>query len=79
MSVTVDLSDEVLRRLEAEAARRGVAVESLIAETLERDFPAEASASPKLSFIGIAEAREDLSENYKQIRRDLASGRASDA
>lgn len=79
MSVTVDLPDDVLRRLEAEAARRGVAVELLIAETLERDFPAEAARSPKLSFIGIAEAREDLSENYKQIRRDLAAGRAGDA
>ncbi len=79
MSVTVDLSDEVLRRLEAEAARRGVAVESLIAETLERDFPAATGGSPTLSFIGIAEAREDLSENYKQIRRDLAAGGASDA
>ena len=79
MSVTVDLPDEVLRRLEAEAARRGVAVKSLITETLERDFPAEVGGSPRLSFIGIAEAREDLSENCKQIRRDLAAGRASDA
>jgi hypothetical protein len=32
-----------------------------------------------LSFVGIAEAREDLPENYKQIRRDLAAGRATDA
>lgn len=54
-------------------------VESLIAETLKLDFPAEAVGSPKLSFIGIAEARDDLSENYKQIRRDLAGGRAGDA
>ncbi len=79
MSVIVDLPDEVLRRLETEAARRGVPVESLIAKTLERDFPAEAIGSPKLSFIGIAEAREDISENYKQIRRDLAAGCAGEA
>ena len=79
MSVIVDLPDEVLRRLETEAARRGVPVESLIAKTLERDFPAETGGSPKLSFIGIAEARDNLSENYKQIRRDLAVGRAGDA
>ncbi len=79
MSLIVDLSDEVLRRLETEAARRGVPVESLIAETLERDFPAEAVGSRKLSFVGIAEARDDLSEKYKQIRRDLAAGRAGDA
>lgn len=79
MSLTVDLPDEVLRRLEAEAARRGVAVESLIAEALERDFPADTADSPVLSFIGIADAREDLSESYQQIRRDLAAGRATDA
>ena len=79
MSVTVPLSDEVLRRLEAEAARRGVPVESLIAETLERDFSADSKAAPTLSFIGIAEAREDLAENYKQIRHDLAASRTSDA
>jgi len=79
MSVTVDLSDEVLHRLQEEAARRGVPVESLIAETLERDFPPAADERPKLSFIGIGEAREDLGENHKQIRRDLAAGRANDA
>ena len=79
MSVTVDLSDEVLHRLREEAARRGVPVESLIAETIERDFPPATEQKPKLSFIGIGEAREDLGENHKQIRRDLAAGRATDA
>jgi hypothetical protein len=78
VSVTVDLPDEVLRRLQAEAARRGVPVESLIAETLERDFPPGTVESPSLSFIGIARARDDLSENYKQIRRELAAGRAAE-
>ncbi|MGA2211612.1 MAG: hypothetical protein ABSH30_18520 [Acidimicrobiales bacterium] len=79
MSVTVDLPDDVLRRVQAEAARRGVPVESLIAETLERDFPAGTAESGSLSFIGIVEARDDLSENYKQIRRELAAGRAAEA
>jgi hypothetical protein len=79
VSLTVDLPDEVLRRLRAEAERRGVALESMIAATLERDFPAGAAEAPSLSFIAIAQAREDLSENYKQIRRELAAGRASKA
>ena len=79
MSVNVELPDDVLRRLEAEAARRGVAIESLIADTLERDFPADAPASSKPSFIGLAEARADLSENHKSIRRELAGGRVADA
>jgi hypothetical protein len=78
-SLTVDLPGEVLRRLRAEAARRGVPVQTLIAETLERDFPAGAAEPPALSFIGIAQARDDLSETYKQIRRELAAGRARKA
>jgi hypothetical protein len=78
VSVTVDLPDDVLRRLQAEAARRGVPVESLIAETLERDFPAGPATSGSLSFIGTINARDDLSENYKQLRRDRAAGRAAD-
>ncbi len=76
MFVTVDLPDELLRRLEAEAARGASTVESLIVETLERDFSAETVVSPTLTFIGIAEAREDLGENHKQTRRDLAAGRS---
>jgi hypothetical protein len=79
MSVNIDLPDEVLRRLDAEAARRGVPVESLIADTLARDFPGGTAEAPTLSFIGIAQARDDLSENYKQLRRELAAGRASQA
>src|SRR5690349_3097586 len=80
MTVIVDLPESVLRRLQAEAARRGVPVESLIAETLERDFPPPGEAPARtLSFIGLAAARSDLGENYKQIRRDLAAGAAGDA
>jgi hypothetical protein len=75
----VELPEEVQRRLQAEADRRGLAVESLIAETLERDFPPTANVAPTLTFIGMFDAREDLSENYKQIRRELAAGRASEA
>ena len=59
MSVTVELSAEVLARLEAEAARRGVPMESLISETLERDFPARGSkgTKPKLGFVGMGTSR----------------------
>ena len=48
-------------------------VEVLVAESLERRFPPPAARrASALSFIGIAEAREDLGENHKQIRRELA-------
>ena len=59
MSVTVELSAEVLARLETEADRRGVPMESLIAETLERDFPAhgQQGATRTLSFVGMGTSR----------------------
>ena len=58
MSVTVELPAEVLARLEAEAARRGVPIEILIAETLERDFPARASgATGAPGFVSLGTSR----------------------
>ena len=78
MAVTVELPDDVLHRLQAEATRRGVPVESLISDTLKRDFPPNSGERPVLSFFGIGAARPDLAENYKQIRRDLAAGRVGD-
>ena len=53
------LSAEVVARLEAEAARRGVPMESLISETLERDFPAHGSrgTNRKLGFVGMGTSR----------------------
>lgn len=53
MSVTVDLPPEVLQRLEAEATRRGVTIDEVIAE-LAAGLPAESTERPKrLSFVGI--------------------------
>lgn len=54
MTVTVDLPEDVLARLVAEAARRGVSIYSVIAE-LATALPAEAGQPAKrtLSFIGL--------------------------
>jgi hypothetical protein len=53
MIVTIDLPDDALARLEAEAKRRGVSVDHVIAELTEA-LPAEASAPPQtFSFVGI--------------------------
>jgi hypothetical protein len=43
MTVTVNLPDEVVRRLADEAARRGVSVEELVAEAVASRFPPQAS------------------------------------
>jgi len=53
MTVTVDLPDEALARLHAEASRRGVSIDLVIAE-LAAALPADlAPARQSLSFIGL--------------------------
>lgn len=71
MLVTLNLPDDLRDRVNAEAERRGVTTESLISDSVERAFPARVVDRGPLPFIGMAEVREDLAANYKQIRRDL--------
>ncbi|MHB8469949.1 MAG: hypothetical protein ACYDCH_09370 [Gaiellaceae bacterium] len=53
MTVTVDLPDYVLARLRAEATRRGVSIDLVIAE-LATALPADlAPARQSLSFVGL--------------------------
>lgn len=71
MSVTVDLPPATLRRLEAEAARRGVGIDVVIAE-LADTLPAEdePAGGHRFAFAGvIASGDGTLSERYKAIRR----------
>jgi hypothetical protein len=57
MSVTVDLPDDVLARLQAEAARRGVSIDSVIAE-LATALPVEPHPTEHtLSFIGLGASK----------------------
>jgi len=54
MSVTVELPEEALARLRAEAARRQISLDQLITE-LAAALPAETDPTPrrKLAFVGI--------------------------
>lgn len=53
MTVTVDLPEDALARLQAEAKRRGVSIDQLIAELAEA-LPAETPpANGPLSFVGL--------------------------
>jgi hypothetical protein len=53
MTVTIDLPEDALARLEAEAKRRGVSIDSVIAELAEA-LPAQSSAGPQtFSFVGL--------------------------
>lgn len=73
MPVTIELSDAVLARLEAEAARRGVGIDVVIAELVDV-LPAERTSERKghrFAFTGVAASGDGtLSERYKTIRRD---------
>ena len=74
MTVTLELSDEALARLQAEAARRGVSVDDLVAE-LAAQLPAEPNPNerPERSFVGLGsstsgrsarDAEEMLAEGF---------------
>lgn len=53
MPVTVELSDEALARLEAEAARRGVSVDAVINELAAR-LPNDGARARRQALIGLA-------------------------
>lgn len=73
---TVHLPDELAERLAAEAARRGISVDELAAETLSARFPSEESPAGRrrhLAFVamgasgqtrGAAEADDLLAEGF---------------
>jgi hypothetical protein len=52
MAVTIDLIEDALERLQAEAGRRGVSIDVVVAELIQ-SLPADGSAPRKLSFIGL--------------------------
>lgn len=74
MFITVDLPPATLRRLEAEAARRGVGIDVVIAELAEAlpaPSHAESDARTRFGFVGVVASGDGtLSERYKAIRRD---------
>jgi hypothetical protein len=71
MSVTVDLPPEALHRLEAEAARRGVTLDELIAE-LAAALPAE-STGPRRNpvFVAVGASQGGITDRIDDL---LAEG-----
>ena len=73
MSVTVELEAELLARLEAEAARRGVKIDTVIAE-FAAQLPADTDDA-LAAFIGSgASGRGDLGRRHREIRAEQTSG-----
>jgi plasmid stability protein len=70
MSV-VHLPDELVERLAAEAARRGISVDDLATETLSSRFPGEgpdAGRDALEAFIGSGRSgRGDLGREHRQV------------
>ncbi|MBI2705049.1 MAG: hypothetical protein HYX32_07135 [Actinobacteria bacterium] len=70
MSVTVDLPAEALRRLEAEAARRGVSIDAVITE-LADTLPAESKTGRRrLAIVGVGASGEGISHRIDEILAD---------
>lgn len=53
MTVTVDLPEDALARLQAEARRRGVSIDKVIAELAEALLGEKTPENRTLSFIGL--------------------------
>lgn len=81
MPMTVDLPPDVVRRLEAEAARRGVVVDEVIAE-LASGLPGDGAEAPKrsrrLSFVGIGASGDTRPFDIRRERDELASRKLAD-
>jgi len=71
MSVTVNLPEDLAARLEAEAARRGVTVDELVAEAVTARLPG-AESDPLEAFIGCGRSGRTEPFDLGQARRDLA-------
>lgn len=74
MPVTIDLPPEARARLEAEAFRRGITLDQLVAE-LSNQFPTEGSAAGSLAdFIGCADSGDPdwATNDVHELRQEMA-------
>jgi hypothetical protein len=74
MSVTIDLPADAQARLEAEAARRGITLDELIAE-LAKTLPAQ---DPLEAFIGCAASDRAEPFDIRRERAELAEKKLAD-
>ena len=78
MAVTFDLPDDVVARLQAEASRRGISVDAVVAE-LAAQLPADGPARRhRLSFIGIGASGRTEPMDIRRERAELAARKAAD-
>lgn len=70
MAVTLDLPAEAQARLQAEASRRGITLDQLIAQ-LADSFPAEPPTPPrKLAFVGMGSSKAGITHQIDELLAD---------
>lgn len=81
MTVTLDLPAEAQARLQAEASRRGITLDQLVAEIAD-NFPAETAAQPGTleGFFGSGDSGDPgwASRGLHELRHDLAQRRLAE-
>ena len=75
MSVTVDLPAELVARLRAEAARRGVSVDAVIADFAARLPSGDPARQHTLNFIGLGASGRTEPMDLRRERAELAARR----
>ncbi|WP_250281114.1 MULTISPECIES: hypothetical protein [unclassified Frankia] len=70
MSITLDLPDELVRRLTAEAERRGTHVVDVIADLAAQLPPAETSARRRLAFVGVGASHSGITPRIDELLAD---------
>lgn len=72
MTVNVELSDTVSVRLSAEAARRGVGIDEVIADLSQLLPPGDRSrsSSPKLAFIAAGASKTGITGRIDELLAD---------
>lgn len=70
MTLSIDLPETALARLRAEAARRGVSVDAVIAELADQ-LPAQTTQRHKLALIGAGASKHGITTTMEQA---LAEG-----
>jgi ParG len=73
VALTVELPEEALARLRAEAARRGTSVDDVIADLVGRLPRPIAGRRHRLSFVGIGESGRSEPTHVKRGRDELAA------
>ena len=69
--MTVELPDDVIRRLRAAAAARGISIEQLAVEALARvTAETEPAASVKLAFIAAGASAEGITHRIDELLAD---------